>query len=54
MVDYTSVINKLREQALINQRAEAELSSFQETLRMRVAELGEVERLFEERVKTPV
>jgi chromosome segregation ATPase len=51
VVDYTSVLNKLREQALINQRAEAELNSFQETLRMRVAELSEVERLFEERVK---
>ncbi len=51
VVDYTSVLNKLREQALINQRAEAELNAFQETLRMRVAELSEVERLFEERVK---
>jgi chromosome segregation ATPase len=51
VIDYTSVLNKLREQALINQRAEAELNSFQETLRMRVAELSEVERLFEERVK---
>ncbi len=51
VVDYTSVLNKLREQALINQRAEAELNSFQETLRMRVAELSEVERMFEERVK---
>ena len=51
VVDYTSMLNKLREQALINQRAEAELNSFQETLRMRVAELSEVERLFEERVK---
>ncbi len=51
VVDYTSVLNKLREQALINQRAEAELNSFQESLRMRVAELSEVERLFEERVK---
>jgi chromosome segregation ATPase len=51
VVDYTGVMNKLREQALINQRAEAELNSFQETLRMRVAELSEVERFFEERVK---
>jgi chromosome segregation ATPase len=51
VTDYTTVLNKLREQALINQRAEAELNSFQETLRMRVAELSEVERLFEERVK---
>jgi chromosome segregation ATPase len=51
VVDYTTVLNKLREQALINQRAETELNAFQETLRMRVAELSEVERLFEERVK---
>jgi chromosome segregation ATPase len=51
VTDYTSVLNKLREQALINQRAETELNAFQETLRMRVSELSEVERLFEERVK---
>ncbi|HSD84044.1 MAG TPA: hypothetical protein VLG46_09310, partial [Anaerolineae bacterium] len=51
VVDYTSVLNKLREQALINQRAETELNAFQETLRLRVSELSEVERLFEERVK---
>jgi len=51
VVDYTGVLNKLREQAVINQRAEAALNSFQEALRMRVAELSEVERLFEERVK---
>jgi chromosome segregation ATPase len=51
VTDYTTVLSKLREQALINQRAETELNLFQETLRMRVAELSEVERLFEERVK---
>lgn len=51
VTDYTSILYKLREQALINQRAEADLNSFQETLRMRVAELSEVERLFEDRVK---
>ena len=51
VVDYTGILNKLREQAIINQRAEAELNAFQETLRMRVAEMSEVERLFEERVK---
>jgi chromosome segregation ATPase len=51
VVDYTGVLTKLREQALVNQRAEAELNAFQEALRMRVAELGEVERMFEERVK---
>jgi chromosome segregation ATPase len=51
VVDYTAVLNKLREQALINQRAEAELNNFQEALRLRVAELSEVERMFEERVK---
>jgi len=49
--DYTAILYKLREQALVNQRAEAQLNSFQETLRMRVAELSEVERLFEDRVK---
>ena len=51
VVDYTAIINKLREQAQINQRAEHDLVAFQETLRQRTAELGEVERLFEERVK---
>jgi len=51
VTDYTTVLYKLREQAMVNQRAEAELNSFQETLRMRVAELSEVERLFEDRVK---
>jgi chromosome segregation ATPase len=51
IADYTGILNKLREQAIINQRAEAELNAFQETLRMRVAEMSEVERLFEERVK---
>jgi chromosome segregation ATPase len=51
VTDYTATMNKLREQAQINQRAEAELQQFQETLRQRTAELGEVERLFEERVK---
>src|SRR5512139_2965546 len=51
VVDYTGVLSKLREQALINQRAEAELNNFQEALRLRVAELSEVERMFEERVK---
>ncbi len=51
VIDYTLVMNKLREQALINQRSDTELQQFQETLRMRVTELGEVERLFEERVK---
>ena len=51
VVEYTSILNKLREQAQINQRAEHDLLAFQETLRQRTAELGEVERLFEERVK---
>lgn len=51
VVEYTSIMNKLREQAQINQRAEHDLQAFQETLRQRTAELGEVERLFEERVK---
>lgn len=51
VVEYTGIMNKLREQAQINQRAEHDLQAFQETLRQRTAELGEVERLFEERVK---
>ena len=54
LFDYTTVMNKLREQAQINQRAEADLGAFQETLRMRAAELGEVERLFEERIKRQI
>jgi len=54
LIDYTTVMNKLREQAQINQRAEAVLNAFQETLRMRAAELGEVERLFEERIKRQI
>ena len=51
VVDYTSIINQLREQTQINQRAERDLLVFQETLRQCTAELSEVERLFEERVK---
>jgi chromosome segregation ATPase len=51
VVEYTSIISKLREQAQINQRAERDLQAFQETLRQRMAEMGEVERLFEDRVK---
>ncbi|MFN8595328.1 MAG: hypothetical protein U0559_03985 [Anaerolineae bacterium] len=51
VTDYTAIMNKLREQAQVNQRAEHDLQAFQETLRQRTAELGEVERLFEERVK---
>jgi chromosome segregation ATPase len=49
--EYISIISKLREQAQINQRAERDLQAFQETLRQRMAEMGEVERLFEDRVK---
>lgn len=51
VAEYTSIISKLREQAQINQRAEHDLQAFQETLRQRMAEMGEVERLFEDRVK---
>jgi DNA repair exonuclease SbcCD ATPase subunit len=51
VVDYTAIMSKLREQAQMNLRAENELQAFQDTLRQRAAELGEVERLFEERVK---
>jgi chromosome segregation ATPase len=51
VAEYISIISKLREQAQINQRAERDLQAFQETLRQRMAEMGEIERLFEERVK---
>jgi chromosome segregation ATPase len=51
MTDYGDVLARLREQAQINQKAAADLAAFQETLRQRVSEISEVERLFEERVK---
>ena len=51
VAEYLSIISKLREQAQINQRAERDLQAFQETLRQRMAEMGEIERLFEDRVK---
>jgi chromosome segregation ATPase len=51
MTNYTDIVSRLREQALVNQRAQSDLQAFQESLRQRVAELAEVERLFEERVK---
>ena len=51
MTDYGDVLTRLREQAQINQKAATELTAFQETLRQRAAEIAEVERLFEDRVK---
>ena len=51
MTDYGDVMARLREQSQINQKASAELAAFQETLRQRAAEIAEVERLFEDRVK---
>ncbi|HLF27968.1 MAG TPA: hypothetical protein VJG32_16665 [Anaerolineae bacterium] len=51
MTDYGEVLTRLREQSQINQKASAELSAFQETLRQRTAEIAEVERLFEDRIK---
>ena len=51
MADYGDVLARLREQAQINHKAAADLAAFQETLRQRVSEIAEVERLFEERVK---
>ena len=51
MSDYADIVARLREQAQINQKALAELTAFQDSLRQRTAEIGEVERLFEERVK---
>lgn len=51
MTKYGDVLAGLREQAQINQKATAELVAFQEMLRQRAAEIAEVERLFEDRVK---
>lgn len=51
MTDYGDTMNRLREQAQTNQKAAADLAAFQETLRQRAAEIAEVERLFEERIK---
>ncbi len=51
MTDYGDVLSRLREQSQVNQKAAADLAAFQETLRQRAAEIGEVERLFEGRVK---
>ena len=51
MSDYADIVARLREQSMINQKAMAELTAFQESLRQRTAEIGEVERLFEERIK---
>jgi prefoldin subunit 5 len=51
MTDYGDVMSRLREQSQVNQKAAADLAAFQETLRQRAAEIAEVERLFEDRVK---
>ena len=51
MTEYGDVLSRLREQSQINQKASADLAAFQETLRQRAAEIAEVERLFEGRVK---
>lgn len=51
MSDYADIVARLREQSQVNQKALAELTAFQEALRQRTAEIGEVERLFEERIK---
>jgi chromosome segregation ATPase len=51
MTDYGDMMSRLREQAQVNQKATADLAAFQETLRQRAAEIAEVERLFETRVK---
>jgi len=51
MSDYGDIVSRLREQSQINQKAAADLATFQETLRQRTAEVAEVERLFEDRVK---
>ena len=49
--DYADLVDRIRQQAFTNLHAEKELQAFQDSLRQRVAELAEVERLFEERVK---
>jgi len=51
MTDYGDVLARLREQAQVNQKAASDLAAFQETLRQRAAEIAEVERIFEGRIK---
>lgn len=51
MTEYGDIVARLREQSQVNQKASAELAAFQETLRQRAAEIAEVERLFESRIK---
>lgn len=51
MDDYDEAMKRLREFWQLNQKATADLNSFQERLRQQVAELSEVQRLFEDRIK---
>lgn len=51
MGEFSDVAGKVRDQAQYNDRARAELQSFEETLRQRTSEVVEVQRLHEERIK---
>lgn len=51
MTDYGDVVAHLHEQAQVNLKAASDLAAFQERLRQRAAEIAEVERIFENRIK---
>ena len=51
MTDYGDVVAHLREQSQVNLKAASDLAAFQERLRQRAAEIAEVERIFENRIK---
>ncbi|HZY44442.1 MAG TPA: hypothetical protein VFF70_06810 [Anaerolineae bacterium] len=51
IAEFSDVSAKVREQSQHNDRARAELQTFQETLRQRANEGSEVQRLHEERIK---
>src|SRR3990172_75790 len=51
ITDYGDVVAHLREQAQVNLKAASDLAAFQERLRQRAAEIAEVERIFENRIK---
>ncbi len=51
MTDYGDVVAHLREQSQVNLKAASDLAAFQERLRQRTAEIAEIERIFENRIK---
>jgi chromosome segregation ATPase len=51
MTDYGDIVAHLREQSQVNLKAASDLAAFQERLRQRAAEIAEVERIFENRIK---